>query len=148
MLKCKLEDLLLVSDEEARSSGFFGQYDFYLYVLGCSDSLFFANAIIHRALFHYDCQKEGNFSITDKMKREGIKYFEGLVYANLVIIKNYNEIINAYPEYNNFIHAIKEFPSAKTLQEIKVRVSNQVSLKKWNQQAYNEFSNSGLRKES
>lgn len=139
MLKCKLEDLLLISDEEAKMSGFLGQYDFYLYVLGCSDSLLSANSIIHRTLFYYDCYKEGNFSLTDNMKREGIKYFEGLLYVNETIINNYSEIMKAYPDYDKFIDAIKDFPAAKTLHEIKVRVSDQISLKKWNEDAYRRF---------
>ena len=131
MVSCDLKNLFLVSDEEAKLAGFYGQYDLYMYLLIICDSLEFLNANLEHAAFEASCFKEGGYTVNDSFKFNGKREFSSNAKINQTIYENYDSVISKYPEFNDFISSISKFPSAETSHELKVRRFENTTLATW-----------------
>lgn len=112
MLKCNLEDLEIISAEEARYAGFRGQMDFYLYLLATRRDLDEANAYIH---VERDYRADHLISLTSQSEHCIVTNLskDYVIYADicLTIQNNLKEILSYYPDFFKFLDKIRNVQS-------------------------------------
>lgn len=131
MVKCNLNDLDYISEDEARFNGFLGQYDYYLYMLIINNTLEEINETT------WLCRKRGQGELMDgitfsrKIALYGYKMFEQVMedrQDNIkTIMENYDKVKTMYPEYNDFILSL----SAKDSSEKPIVFPKQTSRKRF-----------------
>lgn len=119
MVKCDLNELEYISEEDAKVNGFLGQYGLYIYMLAYSKDIEEINKTIrllrHRGYGYFYMTKQGikeyDISYSGVLSRaEGQpKYLFKETSRNLKkILEAYDDVKAAYPEFDDFIFSISK----------------------------------------
>jgi|GEM_PF-3373123 len=119
MVKGDLNKLIIISDEEARLSGFRCQADFYAYMIILHDNIDSANFSIQKLIIRAKVAFHYSPSVNMASLMFGDEGFEVFADINKTIADNYEQLCKEHPEFGEFLKKIENTPSMHLNQEKK-----------------------------
>ena len=119
MVKGDLNKLIIISDEEARLSGFRCQADFYAYMIILHDNIDSANFSIQKLITRLNLTVHYSSSVNKISLMYGDEGFEVFADINKTIADHYEQLCKEHPEFTEFLEKIENTPSIHLNQEKK-----------------------------